>query len=180
MTDDYGSARNPSSNSLGLAGFIVSLAGFFTGGLGFPIGLVLSLMGLWKRPRGFAIAGVVVGAVGTLGSILILLFVGVVGLLTCCVGCCGSILSPHVVTRVHMQATAAEVRNFEKNNARLPATLDEVSGHHRRSTRDGWDRPFRFNVEPDGTFTLSSDGPDGIEGTGDDVRENFRSRSGPH
>ena len=53
------------SNGLGVAGFIVSLVGFLTCGLACPIGLLLSLPALAKRPRGFAIAGSVLGFLGT-------------------------------------------------------------------------------------------------------------------
>ncbi|MFT3686603.1 MAG: DUF4190 domain-containing protein [Phycisphaerales bacterium] len=177
MTDEYGPVQSRPTNTLGLAGFIVSLAGFFTGGLLCPVGLVLSLFALWKRPRGFAIAGVVLGALGTLGAIIAVLVVGVFGVLTCCFGCCGSLMSPYVVTKVHIHATAAEVRSFEKHQGRLPATLEESSSSHRRSTRDGWNHPLHLRLEPDGGFTIVSDGPDGIEGTGDDLSETFSPRS---
>ncbi|MBY0307701.1 MAG: DUF4190 domain-containing protein, partial [Phycisphaerales bacterium] len=116
------------SNGLGVAGFIVSLAGWFVGGVLCPVGLVLSLFALGKRPRGFAVAGVVVGLLGTIGWVLVFVFVGVFGALTCCVGCCGSFLSPHAVTKFHMMAAAREVRSFEKHNGRPPVTLEEAAG----------------------------------------------------
>ena len=54
------------TNGLGIAGFIVSLVGFLSCGLLSPIGFLLSLVGLTKQPRGFAIAGAIIGAIGTL------------------------------------------------------------------------------------------------------------------
>ncbi len=55
----------PANNSLGVAGLLVSIAGFFTCGLLSPIGLLLSLAGLLKAPRGAAIAGSVLGLFGS-------------------------------------------------------------------------------------------------------------------
>src|SRR5688572_12689736 len=53
------------SNGMGMAGFIVSLIGLLTCGLLAPIGLLLSLLGLLKRPRGFALAGLIISVIGT-------------------------------------------------------------------------------------------------------------------
>jgi len=55
-----------STNGLGTAGFIISLFGLLTCGILAPIGLMFSLVGLVKAPRGFAIAGSVLGALGSL------------------------------------------------------------------------------------------------------------------
>ena len=52
------------TNSLGTAGFVVSLIGLFTCGLLSIFGLGMSLFGLAKNPKGLAIAGTVVGLVG--------------------------------------------------------------------------------------------------------------------
>ncbi len=72
-------------NTLGLAGFIVSTISLIfltvfgvTGFLGLIAGLVLSAVGLARRDQysqnGFAIAGIVIGAVGLFFCLLILLF----------------------------------------------------------------------------------------------------------
>lgn len=55
----------PESNTLGLAGFIVSLVGWVTCGVLCPVGALLSLIALGKRPRGFAVAGLIVGILGS-------------------------------------------------------------------------------------------------------------------
>ncbi len=65
-----------SENVLGLIGFvlsIVSLLLFF--GAASPVSLCLSLFGLRKQPRGFAIAGTVISALGTalLGWLIIVI-----------------------------------------------------------------------------------------------------------
>lgn len=63
---------HPESNTLGLAGFIVSLVGWVTCGLLCPVGTLLCLFAMKRRPRGFAVAGLIVGGIG---SALLLLFV---------------------------------------------------------------------------------------------------------
>lgn len=55
----------PPSNGLGTAGFIVSLISFFLCGLTSPLGLMMSLVALFFRPRGMAAAGVLLGALGS-------------------------------------------------------------------------------------------------------------------
>lgn len=72
-------------NGLAVSGFVLSLCGFFTG-ITFVIGLILSAVGLAKTKktgqegRGLALAGTIIGAIGTgvgLISIIILVIVGV-------------------------------------------------------------------------------------------------------
>ena len=78
--------KAPKKNGIGLAGFILSLVALFTdwipvlGWIVWFLGALFSIIGLFKKPRGFAIAGfiisfigliiliVVVGAIGTLGG----------------------------------------------------------------------------------------------------------------
>ena len=58
------------TNGLGIAGFVVSLIGILTCGVPSIIGLGLSLIALRKKPKGFAIAGVILGVVGLLELVL--------------------------------------------------------------------------------------------------------------
>jgi len=61
----YVPVPQPDTNVLGLVGFIVSIVSLmFTCGLLSPIGLILSLIGTFKAPRGLAIAGTVLGVLG--------------------------------------------------------------------------------------------------------------------
>lgn len=62
------------SNSAGLAGFVISLVGLLSCGLLSPVGLIISMMGLKREPKGLAIAGVVIGLVGSLWVIVALVF----------------------------------------------------------------------------------------------------------
>ena len=52
-------------NPLALAAFICSLIGFFSGGILSPIGVILALFALGKHPRGFAIAALILGLLGS-------------------------------------------------------------------------------------------------------------------
>ena len=63
---------NSGTNGIGLAGFIVSLAGLVLCILpACPVGLILSIIGIRRNPRGFAIAGLVLGIIGTVPMIVI-------------------------------------------------------------------------------------------------------------
>ena len=64
------------SNGLGTAGFILSLVGLVTGGILSPIGLIISLIALGKHPKGLAIAGVIIGLIGSCGIIATVMFAG--------------------------------------------------------------------------------------------------------
>ncbi len=58
------------SNGIGMAGFVLSLIALFLGWIPiigwilWVLGLVLSFVGLFSRPRGFAIAGLVISLIG--------------------------------------------------------------------------------------------------------------------
>ncbi len=54
----------PSGNPMGLAGFIISLIGLATFGLISPLALIFGILGLKREPKGLAIVGTVIGAVG--------------------------------------------------------------------------------------------------------------------
>lgn len=58
------------SNGLGVAGFILSIIALFSGWLpvvgwiGWFLGLLFSFIGIFKKPRGFAIAGLIISLIG--------------------------------------------------------------------------------------------------------------------
>ena len=65
--------QNPPSNGLGVAGFVTSLVSLcFSCGILSPISMILSLIALMKRPRGFAIAGSIISGI----QLLIILIIG--------------------------------------------------------------------------------------------------------
>lgn len=72
------------SNALGMAGFILSIISIFTGwipvvgwGVWF-LGALFSVIGVFKKPRGFAIAGLVISFIGIL--FLLLFFTALIAL----------------------------------------------------------------------------------------------------
>lgn len=63
-------------NGIGLAGFILSIVAFvlfwipIINGICWLLGLILSIVGMFKRPKGFAIAGLVISLIGIVFFIL--------------------------------------------------------------------------------------------------------------
>lgn len=137
---DY--APQPQSNGLGLAGFIVSLSGtLLTCGVVAPVGLILSLVALRKEPRGFAIAGAVIGAIGTLIPILYVVFVG-------------SIMLPalHVAREraLEMRAEGSIVSSYYESNNQLPLSQDEaelVLSHAGLDFEGNWPRYTKIDED---------------------------------
>ena len=58
-------------NTIGLVGFIVSLVGWLTAGALCPIGFLLSFIGVFKQPRGFSIAGLIIGGIGSVVGVFV-------------------------------------------------------------------------------------------------------------
>ncbi len=101
--------REP-SNGLGTAGFVTSLVAIVTCGLLSPIALILSLVGLFKKPKGFAIAGTVISGI----QVIAILIIGV-GPMVALVG-------------IGVAAEKAQKEEFQNNRSELVETL--------RSTED--------------------------------------------
>jgi hypothetical protein len=160
------------SNSLGIAGFVCSLVGLLvTGGILCPVGVVLSLVALSRPPRGFAVAGLIVGLLGMCGWAIALLIGGAAILAALGLAIVGIALSDQErveITR-DMATIAFEVRRYERENRYLPATLEELE--LRESTRlDPWGERYRYNfVEAKPGFELTSAGEDRQFSTDDDV-----------
>ena len=60
-----------SSNPLGIAGFVISILGILSCGLLAPLGLLLSGMAMFRRPRGLATAGTVLGGMASLWLVVL-------------------------------------------------------------------------------------------------------------
>lgn len=151
---DY--APQPESNGLGIAGFVVSLCGLIlTCGCASPIGLVLSLVALRKEPRGLAIAGTVIGAIGSL--MIIPLGIG--------------IMLP-ALTKARERAmqirAEAEMRNFYFANQTVPATQAEADGLLVAAGLDFTDDPPRYTKTSEDSFELRWAGFDDQFDTADD------------
>ena len=153
------------TNGLGIAGFIVSLVGLVaTCGVLCPLGLSLSLFGLLKRPRGFAIAGTIIGLIGTAS---IALFFG------------------FLATAAVRGARTAETAACMAQTKAVLAEAEEIIEMHRIDTgklpggiegnkllvelSDGWGGSIRYDREDDHRYLVRSSGEDGEFDTPDDV-----------
>jgi hypothetical protein len=153
-----------SSNGLGIAGFVVSLVGILTCGLLCPLGLLLSLFGLLKRPRGMAIAGTVIGLIGT-------------GFMVLVVGLFATALVSKVRT-VEVSQKMAQTEN-------VLAEAEQIVEAHRVETgelpggiegnkllfhlHDAWGGSIRYDRLDDHSYLIRSPGEDGDFDTPDDV-----------
>lgn len=169
-----------SSNGLGLAGFITSLVGLaFTIGLLCPVGLILSLIALTRRPRGFAVAGVVIGAIGTCGGCLILVpLLAVVSLAGLAAVSAAVLLvlsgGPQgLETLDHMLQVDAAITAYQTRTGAPPTDLGQLS-LPADLLKDGWGRPIEYRLEggpPTWKWSIRSAGVDGVM-DGDDLTFN--------
>lgn len=155
------------SNGLGLAGFITSLVGIaVTGGVLCPVGLILSLIALSKPPRGFAVAGVVLGALGSCGGCLVLSVFAMVGG-AALVAAMAVVLTggtQGLETLDHMMQVDVAITEYERQNGHLPADLGQL-GLPEGILKDGWGRPLEYRLEqaaPQWRWSLRTPGQDGV------------------
>ena len=153
------------TNGLGIAGFIVSLVGLVaTCGVLCPLGLLLSLFGLLKRPRGLAIAGTIIGLIGTA---FIALFVGYVAT--------AAVRETHAAEREAKTAvTVAALAEAEQiiemhriDTGKLPGGIE--GNKLLVDLSDGWGGSIRYDLEDDHTYLVRSPGEDGEFDTPDDI-----------
>jgi len=155
------------SNGLGVAGFIVSLLGFFSCGILSPLGLLFSFIALFKRPRGFAIAGFILGLIGSVWiAVIVVIVFAIFGLSIAAVSSMGSGLFEVLMDTYRIQAAVAL---HYQNNGSVPLTLDGL-GLDADTLTDPWGNPYRYEIDMDGRhYSIATPGPDGAWGTDDDV-----------
>jgi hypothetical protein len=163
--DQSNSFRNPAPfNGLGLAGFILSLVGLIaTCGLLNPISLLLSLIALLWRPRGFAVAGTIISLVGT--AFLVTVGFGIVA------GFMGlkeivSEASGRLQTETAILEAKANIEQYHAENGTYP---DGVEGNKLvLGKKDAWGTELRYDSQ-DKSYVIRSAGPDKQFDTTDDV-----------
>lgn len=144
------------TNGLGTAGFIVSLAGLLcTAGVLSPIGLLLSFVALFKRPRGMAIAGFVLGLIGT--AIMATFGFAFVWVL---------LFGNDVVKATNM--LHGTLRTIEAEQRDVGAPLSDARLDALTAEPDPFGNAIRWERSGDGII-LRSAGPDGTFGTYDDL-----------
>ncbi len=158
-------------NGLAVAGFVCSVLGLFTGVLS-PIGLILSLVAL-GRPggRGFAVAGIILGLIGSCGIILVLLLIpaAVLAVLGITVAAIALAEPEKMELTTDMANIAIAVAVYQEENDVLPADLSVLN---LRSVlkNDPWGNPYEYHfIDDDPGFDLVSWGEDGQAGTEDDI-----------
>jgi hypothetical protein len=168
----------PESNALGLAGFIVSLVGLCAGGVLSPVGLILSLVALGRPPRGFAIAGTVLGLLGSCGIVVaVVLAILAPALLLGLAATAGvaGMLGPDFIAHVEMGRLNAHIAEYQSDIGALPMTLDDLTIDDDPEDvtdllTDPWNNRYIYTLAPDGlSYTLHSMGPDAIDATSDDI-----------
>ena len=154
--------QSQAENTLGLVGFICSLVGLVFC-IAAPVGLVLSLMGLRREPKGLAIAGTIIGGLTTLSYLAILAFYGAV--IAACIGI-GVAAQPELQTRQTLNDARSKLEQFQGEDGTIPGQAE--GDGILQGLNDYWKRPLRY--EPQGkNFVLRSAGPDGKFDTSDDI-----------
>lgn len=144
--------REPEKNVLGIVGFALS---FCTG----PIGLIISLIALGKRPRGFAIAGVIISLISSV----------VLGLVGWFVFWAGSLGIKAAEATLEMKAVRSAVKAYQSaNQDQLPSDLSGLSLTAEQTT-DPWGTAYRLQSNPDGTWAIVSASLDTTFDTVDDL-----------
>jgi|TARA_B100000809_G_scaffold201992_1_gene202677 hypothetical protein len=149
------------TNGLGIAGLVVSILGILTCGLISPLGLLLSLIALLKPPRGLAIAGTIVGFLGT-GFLVVfawLIWMWVtIGVNT-------------VKTRELALEARDVIEEYYTENAAYP---DGIEGNKLIAGMvDAWDNDLRYDADDD-SYLIRSASHDGDMDTDDDILVNSR------
>ena len=139
---------------MGTAGFVLSLVGIvLTCGLLCPIGLILSLIALRRQPKGLAIAGTVIGAIGSV-------FVVIGGLAI------GTGALADVLTAAKIGMAARSIENAREANGALPSNDEGTAliAEH----KDAWKNALRYEIDG-AEYTITSAGKDGVFDTDDDI-----------
>lgn len=148
----------PESNPLGLIGFILSLTCLLS-----PIGLLLSLFALFKRPRGFAIAGTIVGLL-----LSVVVVGGAYGFYWFANAGRGAMAIGYIA--VQSEVLDEQIRAYTREAGSPPTSLDQVA-LPAGAKIDPWGVEYRLvpASSPNGLLKISSAGPDGQFGTADDI-----------
>lgn len=140
-------AERPKSNPLAIVGFVLAFCLP-------PIGLLLSFIALFRAPRAFAVAGIIVGIIGS--AILGVFGVWAIPL--------GLRVSEVVVDGTKVKEAAAA---YVGTNSAPPPDLSSLH-LPTEFTVDPWGQAYRFTPGDAGSWTLASAGMDGAWDTADD------------
>lgn len=150
---------DPGYESPGRGGNTLGVVGFALAFCVSPLGLLLSVIALRKQPRGFAIAGSVIGLVGTA--------VWAILAITAVVSAPFLAKIPEL-SQDYVAIDRAVEDHKSKNNAALPADL-AAAGVTGDTATDPFGQPYMLKPSADGaSWSLALSGPDNTFGTSDD------------
>jgi len=172
MTQENYNPAYPEMNTLGLVGFIVSLLGILSAGILSPIGMIISLVGLSKPPRGFATAGVIIGLIGTLMLFLWVLVLILVSSAIAFAILLGLAVDKWGIMWIETGFDAFKISEaiiaYETENGSLPGSIDDITADE-GALVDYWGNPYIVQIdEVDRSIRIRSFGEDGEQGTQDD------------
>ena len=158
--------HRPRPNSLGAWGFGISLFGLLvTFGLLCPLGLLLSFLGLFFPRRGLAVAGLIIGGIGT----------AIVGVGVGSIAMAASAAHYYAVevpiqheTQQLLDTACVEIESYRQENGKLP---EGIEGNKLvLKYEDPYGNALRYEPEEDHKFGIRSAGADGKFDTPDDLR----------
>ena len=163
--------QKPPSNGLGVAGFVISLLGLVgTCGLLSPIGLILSLIALRKEPRGLAIAGSIIGFIGSIWIFIAVLVFGVMMFAAAGLAAAGIALTvPNIQTYSTLTLLQEEIGDYHLTLSALPESIDGITGQNPELADDAWGNAIVYEIVDVNSYRLVSFGMDGARGTDDDI-----------
>ncbi len=139
------------SNPLGIVGFVLSLLCITS-----PLGLLISLIALFKNPKGFAIAGVILGMIGT----------AILGIAAWIFMVFGTLIFSMIHIGVDLEKMQIDIENYVSTNQELPASLDDIGW----TGTDPWDNEYVYTLDAETqVWSLRIIGPDGTAETDDDL-----------
>lgn len=167
---DFAKPQGKESNTAGMVGFVLSIVGLFTFGCVSPIAFVFSVLGLFREPRGFAVAGLVISLLTFGGTALTLLIFGVAAF-AFVLALIGIASFPAAIELAEdMTGYAPEIVGYIEREGRFPASLDELNISDPEALMDYWGQPYLYEASSDGSeATFGSAGPDLTPGTDDDL-----------
>ncbi|MEQ8788075.1 MAG: hypothetical protein RIC55_17335 [Pirellulaceae bacterium] len=162
------------SNLLGVWGFVLSLlALFLTCGILSPLALLVSLLGLLRRPRGFAMGGTVISGLATLGLALV---VGTAWLSAASLEQRRSARQAAHENALRTEQTQSTMEIAQQAVAQFSAAHEEqlpgpIEGNKLvLEFSDGWGTELRYDRgDEDDAYALRSAGPDAEFDTRDDI-----------
>lgn len=166
--------RPPGGNGLGIAGFVTSLVGLLLlctgwGWLLSIVGTILSAVAMRKRPRGLAIAGLVIGLVGCVWILIALVVLG--GVMAIGLGGLAAVgVAQQRVEQHNAALVVAAAQAYQKDKGAAPPDVDALlKGQYLTTTPlDALGHELYLKAGPDGKIGVWSPGADKVNGTSDD------------